>query len=64
MSELTARALLITIAILSGIIVGIVAWLLAVARGEHQAAAIREGGIGFAGGTGFVLVLLNYLGVP
>ncbi|WP_067470334.1 hypothetical protein [Nocardia amamiensis] len=56
------KALLLTIAVLFGIIIGIVTGLLAHARGAHLAAAIREGGVGFAGTVTLTVLLLAHLG--
>ncbi|MEU7765031.1 hypothetical protein AB0B25_07905 [Nocardia sp. NPDC049190] len=57
------KSLLITIAVLLGIISGILTALLAHSRGAHPAAAIRDGGVGFAGTVGLTILLLDHLGV-
>ncbi|WP_406266581.1 hypothetical protein OH799_20530 [Nocardia sp. NBC_00881] len=55
------KILLITISVLLGIIIGIITALLAHARGAHPAAAIRDGGVGFAGTVGLTILLLSHL---
>lgn len=57
----TIKVLLITIAVLLGVIVGIITGLLAHTRGAHHAAAIRDGGVGFAGTTTLTVLLLSSL---
>lgn len=62
MTITTAKVLLTVIAVLLGIIVGLVTGLLAYSRGVGVAAAIRDGGLSFAGTVGLVLLMLNHLG--
>lgn len=62
-SPVAVKALLLTIAILLGIIVGMTtAWLVS-ARGAHITIAIRDGGVGFAGTVTLGVLLLSHLGV-
>lgn len=63
MNLLLRKALLATIAVLLGVIVGITAALLTHFGGGHITAVIRDGGIGFAAATGFVLLIMSHLGV-
>ncbi|MBF6297521.1 hypothetical protein IU459_08185 [Nocardia amamiensis] len=56
------KTLLIAIALLLGIISGIVNALLTHFGGGHITDAIRDGGIGFTGTTAFGLVVMAYLG--
>ncbi|WP_316575670.1 hypothetical protein [Nocardia canadensis] len=62
MNQMQRKALLVTIAGLIGFIVGIIAALLAHFGGEHITVAIRDGGIGFATASSFVLLVMAYLG--
>lgn len=57
----TIKILLLTIAVLLGVIIGILTGLLAHLRGAHLAAAIRDGGVGFAGTTTLTVLLLSSL---
>ncbi|BDU03161.1 MULTISPECIES: hypothetical protein [Nocardia] len=57
------KTLLITIALLLGIITGMVNALLTHFGGGHVTDTIRDGGIGFTGTTAFVLVVMAYIGV-
>ncbi|MBF6358259.1 hypothetical protein IU449_27560 [Nocardia higoensis] len=61
MNQTLRKALLVTIAALLGIIIGITAALLTHFGGGHVTEAIRDGGIGFAAATGFVLLILTHL---
>ncbi|MFD6106719.1 hypothetical protein ACFWFQ_29120 [Nocardia salmonicida] len=56
------KSLLVTIALLLGIIIGIVNALLTHLGSGDIPTAIRDGGIGFTGTTAFVLVVLVSLG--
>ena len=62
MTQGLRKTLLVTIAALLGVIVGIVAALLTHFGGGQMAEVIRDGGVGFAAATTFVLVVLAYLG--
>ncbi|MFC9894451.1 hypothetical protein ACFVMC_12210 [Nocardia sp. NPDC127579] len=63
MSDNKVRLLFVTIAVLGGTIVGILAGVLAIMRGDHPATAISEGGMGFAGATALILLLFKHLRV-
>lgn len=62
MNQTLRKALLVTVATLIGLIVGIIAALLTHFGGGHITAAIRDGGIGFATATSFVLLVMAYFG--
>lgn len=62
MNQMLRKALLTTIAILCGVIIAIVAGLLTYVGGGQITDAICDGGIGFAGTTTFVLVMMASLG--
>ncbi|WP_109529275.1 MULTISPECIES: hypothetical protein [Nocardia] len=61
MNQKLRKALLITIAGLLGVIIGITAALLTHFEGGHITAVIRDGGIGFAAATTFLLLVLTHL---
>ncbi|MEU2106419.1 hypothetical protein ACWEPH_26770 [Nocardia beijingensis] len=56
------KTLLIAIALLLGIIIGLVNALLTHFGGGRITDTIRDGGIGFTGTTAFVMVVMAYLG--
>ncbi|MEV6135179.1 hypothetical protein AB0L63_03750 [Nocardia sp. NPDC051990] len=62
MHDMLRKALLLTISVLVGIIVGILSGLLTHADGEHLAAAIRDGCVGFASTVTLIVLLLARLG--
>ncbi|APE33813.1 hypothetical protein BOX37_07330 [Nocardia mangyaensis] len=62
MHPILRKALMIAIALLLGIIVGIVNGLLTHFGGGPITETIRDGGIGFAGTSAFVLVVMACLG--
>jgi len=51
------KPLLVLVAVLSGIIVALVAGILASAGGEELSSAIVSGGVGFAGSVSLVLLI-------
>ncbi len=59
----SVRALLVLIAVLIGIIAGLVWGILAVAGGAHIAAAFGGGGAAFAGAVTLVLLIESSLGL-
>ncbi|WP_109524652.1 hypothetical protein [Nocardia aurea] len=62
MNQPLRKALLVTIAALIGVIVGIAAALLTYLGGEPLTEVIRDGGLGFAATTAFVLLIVDHLG--
>ncbi len=61
MSNPSIKGLLLAVTILLGIIVGIIAAWLAIAREAHIAIAVRDGGVGFAGTVTLSVLLLSHL---
>lgn len=59
----TVKSLLVSVAILVGIVVGLGAGILARAAGKSTAAAIRDGGIAFGGTVTLMIVILTALGL-
>lgn len=58
---MTIKLLVIAIAVLLGVVVGIVAALLTKVQGAHIARAIRDGGVGFVGTVTLTMILLDHL---
>jgi hypothetical protein len=63
MSPTAIKLLWLTVAILLGIIFGMITALLAAARGAHITLAIRDGGVGFASTVTVTVLLFAHLGV-
>ncbi len=57
------KALLVLVAVLSGIIVALIAGILVSTGGEELSSAIVSGGVGFAGSVSLVLLIEKSLGV-
>ncbi|MFI9509027.1 hypothetical protein [Nocardia sp. NPDC052566] len=60
---MSTKILLIAIAVLLGIIIGMVTAFLAKAQGIHAARAIRDAGVGFAGTVTITVLLMDHLDV-
>lgn len=57
------KTLLVLVAVLSGIIVALIAGILTSTGGEELSSAIVSGGVGFAGSVSLVLLIEKSLGV-
>ncbi|MGW4325968.1 hypothetical protein ACWEKR_08770 [Nocardia sp. NPDC004573] len=58
---MSIKILLIVIAVLLGVIIGMVTALLAKVQGAHAARAIRDAGVGFVGTVTLTALLMDHL---
>jgi hypothetical protein len=59
----TVRFLLVVVAMLLGVIVGLVAWILARTGGAPHNVAVTRGGVAFGGTVSLALLIESSLGV-
>lgn len=59
----TVRMLLVVLAMMLGVVIGLVAWILARTGGASYSAAVTRGGVAFAGTVTLALLIEKSLGV-